>query len=267
MPKKADGTPLTDADVMDGGLGGTDGGAADDKGKKGKAAADAGGGESPKTVSVGGVEFPAEIGDKLNMLVEGFTKEITHLKGQVQTLSTLQQPAPKKGADDDDDDDINTKIFENPKEALNKLLGKFEKKVAAMIAESSGKVEAKHMAASQEKQFWETFYGDNPELKDHDFIVKALLQRDFAKLASKTVDEAIKHIATEAKKLLLKSGVVVAKGGAKSEEVEGAGGRPGAGAKPGKEADTEVKVEPETLSGFLKQRREARRAGGANKTA
>ena len=257
------GTKVEEKDVMKGGLGGTDDGGGEPAGggkKKEEPAA-------AQTVSVGGVEFPAELGGKLQSLVDGFTREIEHLKGQVQTLSVTSIPAKgsKKEEPEDDDDDINTKIFENPKEAINKVLAKFEKKIVGMIAESSGKIEAKQAAASQEKEFWNLFYGDNPELKEHDFIVKALLQRDFAKLGTKTVDEAIKHIATEAKKILLK----MPKGGdddgkGKSRGVEGAGSRAAPGGKPAQEeGEGEGEVTPDTLSGFLKKRRADRRSGAA----
>lgn len=255
MPKA-----LTDADIMKGGLGGTDGGEGDDAAK---AAAAAKAKEPPATVNVGGVEFPAEIGDKLQTLVQGFTREIDHLKGQVQTLSTVQKPAAKKDDDDDDDDDINTKLFENPKEAINKVLAKFEKKIARQIEESMGKVDSKHAAEKQEKEFWNLFYTDNPDLKEHDFLARAILTRDFGKLGTKTVDEALKHIATETKKVLLKAGGKPADGAGKSRPVEGAGGRADGKAPPAEDDDAASKAAAsETLSGFLKSRRDARRAAG-----
>lgn len=253
---------VTDADVMKGGLGGTDGAGDDDgKGKKGGASADDGKGGSGETVTVGGLEFPAELGGKLQTLVDGFSREMANLKGQVQTLSTVHQPAPKKGKDDDDDDlDVDTALFTDPKGTLNRVLSKFEKKIAKLIEESTGKAEAKQMAANQEREFWGLFYQDNPDLKDHDLIVKAIMNRDMAKLGTKTVDDAIKHISTETKKLILKMGGKEPVAGDKSRGVEGAGSRTNAGGKPAgdDEGDT-PKVSSETLSGFLKVRRDARR--------
>lgn len=257
---------VTDADLLKGGLGGTDGGT-----DAGAAGADGGKGskkDTPKMVKVGNVEVPAEMATYLQPLVDGYAKEIEHLKGQLQTLTVAHIPADKggkKGAKDDDDDDgydVNVKLFENPKEALNNVLAKFEKKIAKMIEDSSKSVESRTSAKQQETEFWSEFYKDNPELKEHDFIVRAVLNRDFQKLSTKTVGEAMTHVAQETKKVLLKTAQGGGAGDGKSRGVEGAGGRGSAAGEGSKKEDTDdTSIKADTLSSFLKQRREERRSG------
>lgn len=55
-----------------------------------------------------------------------------------------------------------------------------------------------------EKQFWADFYSKNPDLKEHKFIVEAVVARDNAELAKMTVEDAAEAIEERVKKEILK---------------------------------------------------------------
>lgn len=233
------GTKVDDASLLDGGP--LDGGEID--GDKTIVPA-----TGPKMVMVGGVEMPEDVAKYLTPLVEQFTGRIGELESALQR-ATAPAPASQKPASHEspeDDYDFNTKIFEEPAEALARL----EKKIKQELKQE---LESKARVEADEKAFWSEFYKDNPELKEYDFIVKAVLQRDLAKLSTKSVDEAIKMIAAETKKHVLKN--EPRKGNPDKVTLEGGGNV--SKFQPEGEAPTD---ETFSVSSFLKGRREARRA-------
>lgn len=212
-------------------------------GDEGKGAPEGGKGEEkspagPKMVNVGGVEVPEEVAAYLTPLVEQFTGRISQLEGQLALAS-----APKSVPTSVDDYDFNTKIFEEPAEALARLEKKIKEELKAELAQ-------KTTAESNERAFWDAFYGDNPDLKEHDFIVKAVLQRDLPKLANLNVDAAIKAIAAETKKVVLKS--------TNTKKVDGVTLESGGGPRKAAPPREETSEADFSASSFLRSRRAAR---------
>lgn len=254
MPKA-----LTDADVVKGGIGGTDG--TEDEKKDEKKASDG----EVKTVKVAGIDFPADLGDKLNQLVTGFSREIDTLKGQVQAgLVANAHPVKGKKEEAKDEYDYETQLFVNPKEALSRLRSEIKAEILEEADKKNKDRDTKLSAEQSEVEFWREFYSEHKELKDDDIFVRAILNRDFSKLASMKVKDVYDYLAKETKAMLVRH-AASSKGDpeSKSREVEGAG--PGKKSESGKKEegkDEEIDLSNATLSAFIKSRRAVHRAGG-----
>lgn len=211
-----------------------------DKGATDKSSKEAG----SKMVDLGGVQVPAEMAAYLEPLVNGFSSEISKLKGELAEAKASK--GKTKTEDVAEEFDYETELFANPKAAIARLKEELRKEI-------TGEVDLKQNIIETEKQFWKMFYTDHPELKDDDFIVKAVLNRDFQKLAPLTNEEAMKLIAAETKKVLLKNR---GKPDGKSKGVELEGGS-GGGAKGGTFEDV-VKPAQVSITQLLKERRMSR---------
>lgn len=207
--------------------------------------ADAAGTAAPEMVDLGGVQVPKEMAAYLGPLVDQFTGQIAALEGQLR-LAQAQKAAPAAPAEEYD---YETMLFTDPKGALERLRSELKAEIAA---ESDSKTNM----AKLETEFWSLFYSDHPELKEDDFIVRAVLQRDFKKLENLTNDAAMKKIAEETKKILIKNRKTEPDN-KKKVALEGSGGTTGGG-----EFDTTVKPAQISITQLLKERRSARSKTG-----
>lgn len=116
--------------------------------------------------------------------------EIKKLADQLAKLAPVKaansEPAPT---------DLDQLIFTNPKEALRLIK-------AEVLAEVNGELGK----TSAQQAFWTEFYRQNANLQEHDWLVKAVMTREFKTLAPMDVPSAIKHLSTTVKGDILKLG-------------------------------------------------------------
>lgn len=167
-------------------------------------------------------------------------------------LDELRKQVPAKApTTPDPSEDVDTKLFTNPKETLNRVKEETKAEMWAAIQQSEA-----------QKVFWTDFYDAFPELKGDDLVVKAVLNRDFADLKPLKVADAIQKLGENTQKYLLERGVKREKV-KKGAEVEG-------GTEKGSPGQKKAKGEPSltpanSLTAVLKERQQKRRAaaGGA----
>lgn len=147
-------------------------------------------------VKVGDTEL--ETDESSAAVINALNKQTTDLYAYLKGI-TNGQPAAKPAVKDDKkaDYDWETELFVNPKEALSRLR-------AEIKAEVKEEMTGAYNAAESSKQFWTAFYNDHADLKEHDFYVRAILQRDYAQLENMPASEGATELAKRVKKELLK---------------------------------------------------------------
>lgn len=203
MVKKADGqqpaTKLTDADVMDPNhpFNGADpdnpmDGIDPDTGKK---AAPADTGKTKVKVGDTELEVDAATAGVITALNKQNQDLYAYLKGITNTPQT--KPAKEDPKDKKEEYDWETELFVNPKDAIKRLRAEIKDEVKAEMTQA-------YNGAESSKQFWAAFYNDHGDLKEHDFYVRAILQRDYAQLENLPASEGAAELAKRVKKELLK---------------------------------------------------------------
>lgn len=168
-------------------------------------------------VNVGGVDH--ELDENVAAIVGALKKQNEDLYGYLRTMTqgTQGKPAPK--ADDkDEDDEFETLLFTDPKAAVKKIR-------ASIKAEVKQEMTGQYNAVESEKQFWTAFYDNNKDLKEHDFYVRAVLNREFAGWKDLPAVEAAQKLAETVKKELLKMRGGRSDSDATSRGVEGTSSR------------------------------------------
>lgn len=146
-------------------------------------------------VKVGDTEL--ETDESSAAVINALNKQTTDLYAYLKGITgTPKAPEPKK-EDKKADYDWETELFVNPKEALARLRQEIK-------AEVKEEMTGAYNAAESSKQFWTAFYKDHEELKEHDFYVRAILQRDYAQLENMPASEGATELAKRVKKELLK---------------------------------------------------------------
>lgn len=168
----------------------------------------------------------------------------SRLNAQLAELQAQLKPAP--AADDAEGDDIDTLLFTDPKRAADLIVQRATEQVRAEINTTRA-----------QDQFWVAFYEANPELKEDDLVVKAVLQRDRASLNPLTVEKAIEKLGESTKRYLLDRGI----DRKKPEKQRGAEGGTHKGPAASKKDDvSESSPLAGGLTAVLKERAKARRA-------
>lgn len=183
--------------------------------------------------------------------VSEYTKQISDLQAQITAAGKPPvKAAPQPGIDTD-------KMFTDPKAFIADLTAQIKGDVTASLTKA-------YNAATAERDFWDSFYGANPDLKANDFYVQAVLNREQATLGPLKVSEAITKLADIVKADLLKlAGKAPAGGGTGRPAAEAGTERTPARSQGGSEHSlTTDQPAPNSLTALLKQRREARRTGG-----
>jgi hypothetical protein len=179
-------------------------------------------------------------------------KEVeTRLNAQLEELRKKLPGTP--AATPNPEDDLDTLLFTNPKEAAKRIKEEAKAEIRAEIG-----------VTTAQTNFWTDFYGEFPELKDDDLVVKAIMNRDYEDLRPLKVPEAIKKLGESAQKYLMDRGVERKKQ-KKDPGTEG-GNQPSA--RGPKKAEGERSQTAPSLSQVLKERQQARREAQAGvKTA
>lgn len=123
------------------------------------------------------------------------------MMGQIQILSQqvtgMSKPPVAALIAKSDAYDYATGLFTEPEVALNKLRAEIK---AEVKAELGGMYEA----AETKKDFWNTFYSENADLKTEKLVVDAVLQRDYSKLSTMPIAEASAKLSDSVKKELMR---------------------------------------------------------------
>jgi len=163
-----------------------------DTGKKVTAKA----GDGPKRVKIKVGDNELETDEASGAAITALMKQNSDLYAYLKSIQTTpaKKEEPKEKAKDYDWD---TELFVNPKEALARLRSEIKAEVKAEMTEA-------YNGAETEKEFWRTFYKQHESLKEHDTFVKAILQRDYKKIADLPASEAAEKLAEAVKREILK---------------------------------------------------------------
>lgn len=167
--------------------------------------------------------------------------QLDRLTAQVAEL-TPKTPAKPASADTD----LENLIFTNPKKAVQLIKD-----------EIRGELNAQLDSTKAQNEFWTEFYRQNDDLKDADWLVKSILQREMGKMSKMMVPDAMKYLAETVKGDILKlSGKKTKK--EPGDQIEGANEST---RKQPKEAETGGETAPTSITDVLKARKAARRSG------
>lgn len=158
---------------------------------------------SMKEVEIGGQKFmvPEAMAGAIEAQNASLRQEMESVKvsAQRQVESTLeqvkqmqQQPEPLPPSSDDDGD-----FWDKPTDYVTKIA-----KQAA--ADAKREMEEKYRAEQTEKEFWSSFYIENADLKEFDYLVKAVARDNVTELAKLSIQGAKQELAEKSRKELLK---------------------------------------------------------------
>lgn len=137
------------------------------------------------------IEEPETSGPKpdpeklVSVTINGQSFEVTpEVALAIQTQpSTTQAPVTPIEKPESPEDDFESLIFSNPKAAKEQI----KKEVFAEVSKA-------YANDQQTRDFWTQFYVENPDLQEHDWVVRSVLQRDmdrFANLKGKNGRDAV----------------------------------------------------------------------------
>lgn len=172
------------------------------------------------------------------------------MQNNSQLYNYIQQIGAGKPAPEGDKKkgyDYATGLFTEPEEALKRLREEIK-------AEVKGEITTAYNAAESQKDFWNSFYSKNEDLKDEKMLVNAVMARDWASLKDMAPEAAAKKLVEATKKEIMRL-----KGGKSDSDpdarpIEGGGNKKSA---PSGNSQDDSKVL--SLSDIIKKRQEARR--------
>ena len=191
-------------------------------------------------------------------------RTFTVLKGQgaelessyEELISSRQEPSPVPAptptptpqVEPQEDDDFESQFFENPQQFLSKFRTDIKEEVRKELT-------AEYQQENARNEFWNNFYSENPDIRDEQTIVRAVMEENFDTLGGMKGKAARDELAKMTKRKILDLSTKLS-GGKRSalpeESLEG--GR--TNARPQK-ARQEDKV-PSSLSAGIKARKAAR---------
>lgn len=186
---------------------------------------------------------------------EQIKKQEEMINKQNQTIANLTLQVEKKHpeqitAQPDQKVDWEGLIFSNPEQAVELIEKNILKKVDERDSNIKTELETKYEREQAEKKYWNEFYKDNKDLKDADFVVKAIFQQHWNELGPMTPNQASKRLAELSREAILK---LVPSNDSKSVQVEG-GATPST--KPSRTPEGEKIV---TMGQIIRNRNKARR--------
>lgn len=191
--------------------------------------------------------------DAATRAAEQTARDLAALKETVAGLAPKQPPARTAAQNDLDYDEV----FRDPEGFFTKYGERLANQIVAGVR-------GEYQKDKGQQAFWDEFYKQNKDLEGHRDYVTFVMQRDMATLSPLKVGEAIKTLATAVKTDLLKltggkplkndsNGRPVAEGGTER------GSEPSNGADDVSEPSQAVN--PDSISGIIMARRQARREG------
>lgn len=240
------------SDADGGGTGGDDKALLDDKGTFSGGGDGGGDGKkadpTPKTeakvkVRVGNdeIETDAASAAAINALLQNNSQLYDYIKQAGIGKAPADDGKKKAGYD------YATGLFTEPEVALQKLREEIK-------AEVKGEITTAYNAAESQKDFWNSFYSENADLKDEKMIVNAVMARDWATLKDLDPKAAAKKLVEATKKELMRLKGGKSDSDPDARQIEG-GSNKNSAPSGKKEDDSKVL----SLSDIIKKRQEARR--------
>lgn len=167
-------------------------------------------------------------------------------QNQIETIrSEIKRPEPEKKETKE------VSFWDEPEKYFEKFRGDIEKRINDATENVKKDLVSQYQSDKSTESFWSAFYGEHKDLKEDDFIVKSVLQRDYDELKSLPVSKARAELAERTRKTLLK--YTGTKSTDKTPVVEG-----GPTPTP-KKTDRKEPEKILSLADMVKQRREAKR--------
>lgn len=222
-------------------------------------------------VEIGGKKYKVEKGGAEALKAQLKPKkpavsESQQIKQMLDEYTAKLQGGKKKKAaepDDDDDDDeglSDDRLFTDTKGWMKDFKKSLSKDILAAISGA-------YTQDQSQKEFWGDFYRTNSDLKDYDFIVKAVMSKNAAELSPMSTEEGSDRLAELAREQLLNIAKKVSKGKSKNGKFHVEGEQSSRRNDPDDDEDEDDDEKdrkagiPMTMSALLKDRREKRRLG------
>lgn len=143
-------------------------------------------------VTIGGqtLTVAPEMAAALEAQKEEYSSQLETRDREIESLRPVKTPDPEAGPNYDED------LFADP----SGTLASFGEKLRADIIKE---VTGMYIKDKTEGQFWINFYKANPELQEHDFLVKATLAEKWDELGTMKGDKAIGVLADATKSHIL----------------------------------------------------------------
>tara|TARA_Y100000310_G_C20676709_1_gene813521 strand:- start:2098 stop:2883 length:786 start_codon:yes stop_codon:yes gene_type:complete len=178
------------------------------------------------------------------------TQEVAVAIAQEQALLAPPPAVPPEPVSEPPADDVtayDTLLFSNPEAA-----------VARIKSEIFDEVRQEYQLEETRKAFWSDFYAENDDLREHDWIVKAIIQQNWDTFGNMSGKSARDAVADATKKEILNISNKFGKGGRR----KGASSTLESPSQPNAPAPSAESVEldeaPMTLSDVLRARKRAR---------
>lgn len=202
-----------------------------------------------ETVRLGGLEL--EVDSATKAAIEAEVARLTPPAPAQQAPQAPPAPPDDSASPIASIKDLNTRIFTEPDAVLKELY-------ELARTDISNTLRGEYQRVQTERDFWSEFYKDNNDLAGSQFLVKAVVERDRAKLGGLDSYEAIaKHVADATRTAIL---------GIKGVETSSAQ-RPRAvmrGSQAGARAPASPAAEPSNVTSVTQilRQRHAKRMGG-----
>lgn len=154
--------------------------------------------ESSKAFKIGDKEFKTaeeaiEYAQRLD--IKAREREAFEL-GQ-ESVKQAQQPAVVEPPKPSIEELIQDELFDNPKEALRKYK-------EHIINEVKSTIKTESTQEATQKQLWDGFYEENPELVEHRELVEYTLEKNWGELESMEAKKGLQELASRTKNMLSK---------------------------------------------------------------
>ena len=208
-------------------------------------------------VEIGGVKYSVseEAAAAMKAADDDYKHTIDDLRTTVDSVQRSPIPEQRPEGAPEDDTDWDTYLLTEPAKAMKEFGDRIRSEVIA-------EVQDQYAADQSSKNFWTSFYNQNPDLQEYDWIVDAVMNKNYAELGplspARAADKLADYTKTELLKLTNKSGnkpsanAVVLEGGS-------ANNAPSPNPSPQQEMDADTDAIPDSLVDALKERAARRR--------
>lgn len=185
---------------------------------------------------------------------KGLLEEVRALTENLKGSKPKGKKKEEEQADEGDDDvpeGAELEMFTDPKGFLKKFADKLRKKITKELTNN-------YRADQSSKDFWGSFYGEYPELKQYKKQVEAVLEDKMREIGNLSVEEGMKKLADYTRAELLKIAKQFGRAPTRKDHTEGGGSNRSQQDEEETDQEEEDDNIPKTLSALLKQRKKNR---------